>query len=110
MNHQLQVGREFNSQEIEHFLILYTLNIKVNKSKVKKKGYHIPHWFRKQLISFSLVHLLIQHNKRKDPILQSLIRTKSSYFCISHAKQSILLIGIIHNIQIKFMRTNSLLL
>lgn len=45
MNHQLQVGREFNSQEIEHFLILYTLNIEVNKSKVKKKGYHIPHWF-----------------------------------------------------------------
>jgi len=43
MNHQLQVGREFNSQEMECFLILYTLNIKVNKCKVKKKGYHIPH-------------------------------------------------------------------
>lgn len=42
MNHQLQGGREFNSQVIERFLILYTLYIKVNKSKVKKKGHHVP--------------------------------------------------------------------
>lgn len=45
MNHQLQVGREFNSQETKYFFILDTLKIKVNKSKVKKKGYHIPTGF-----------------------------------------------------------------